>query len=128
VQAVGVSTLNRINYMAKGGHVFQEVPGTPGSPGTAEAGDNLGKTMAAFNQHSQALAAASNKFNGQAASLAQAMTRFPSTLEAKHSGRVEVVINGQEAFAKMMPAVEALVTDKVAEQLRRFAKEKLLDA
>jgi hypothetical protein len=40
---------------------------------------------------------------------------------------VEVVINGQEAFAKMTPAIEALVTDKVADQLRWFVKEKLPD-
>jgi hypothetical protein len=125
VQKLGVANAQALNsggpvkYYADGGGVS----GSTGDGGAAA----LAQAAAAFNQSAQQMAQAFTIFSGPAQALAKAMESMPRTLNVTGQHTVVVTVNGAEAFSKMTPAIEELVTTKVNSALNRVFKEQAPD-
>jgi hypothetical protein len=59
---------------------------------------------------------------------AEAGPEFPGTLSVQSQGRVEVVHNGWEMFAKLLPAINGAVQGAVKEQLNSIFKSAFPEA
>jgi hypothetical protein len=88
----------------------------------------FGSAAGAFGTAAQALAQTFAGFAGQAQALTQALNNMPRSLNGQFQHSVQVIHNGAEVFAKMTPAIEQMVAERVTSALNRVFKEHLPDA
>jgi hypothetical protein len=146
VQNIGAGNVDRLHHLAKGGHVQHLAGGgavafaggasfgdgggvTGGGAGiNAGGGGNFAGSLDVFNQSSRAMAQAFNAFGSHATALATALSGFPSRLTVESQGRVEVIINGTEALARMSEGLQGYVSEQIDSAIRKQFKERLPDS
>jgi hypothetical protein len=121
VAAVGgpgaIHSLNRVQRFAAGGVVG------------GQAGNGPALDFSGFQSSASQLSASITQFVNKSAELSQSLSQIGNMkieLSGHHS--VEVIHNGVEAFAKMTPAIQEMVTSGVNEAIQKVFRDHLQDA
>ena len=88
--------------------------------GAAAIGQPPQIDMAAMNN----LNAAMGQFNTSANALAKAISTMPSTISLTANHKVEVIINGAQAFSEMEPSISKMIISTTNKELNRFIEQK----
>lgn len=107
VDAIGVQNLQTMN--STGVARFQNGGPVGGGSVNIEGAMRLQQTVIAFSN--------------TADSLSDALNNFPREIQHTITGRVEIIHNGAEVLARIMPSVQELVTARVAEGISKFTKD-----
>lgn len=86
------------------------------------------QAMAAFNASSERLFQAFTLFDAKSGALAAAIEKIPASIKLETAGKLEVIHNGAEVFATLLPEFQRIATEKVEAALEAFRKERLPDA
>ena len=77
--------------------------------GDAEGTNKLQETMIAFSNTS--------------GTLATALDNFPREVQHMINGKVEIIVNGAEVFARIMPEIQELINTRIKDGINKFTKK-----
>lgn len=128
VNNLGVDTLNALNTDNKNSLSNLLSGGRSQSPGgSSQDFAVLQQSMQLFNNSSQPLVTALNNFQRDAQSLADAMSKFPTSLRIEGKQTIEVIHNGAEIFASLEDSISEKIRGETTTQLQNYFSKNLPD-